>query len=140
MTIISSYKYDVLRRAITELLGTDVSLERINSSKEEVFKFGVNWCAKGVQTPAVARDFGYKLGTAGVLADSLNGLAIKVDWSRYADCQPVGNGITNDTLACAHMLVNLEKYDFMLVGWLEGEYELDYDKGNLRRTTNTIHD
>lgn len=137
MTKISSYKYDILRRALTELLGIDVSIERINSSKEEVFKFGVNWYAKGIQTPAVARDFGFKLGTASAIADSLNGLAIKVDWSKYTDNQPVGNGITNDTLVCAHMLSNLEKYAFMFAEWLEGECELDYDKGSLRRTTTT---
>ena len=131
MVVISSYKYDILKRALQEFVKYDKYIEfSADSHKDKPLEFKINWFAIGAQTPEVTSAFAAVLVAASRCAEYLNSLELKIDWGKAE----IGNGITNDTDVCTHMLLN-NRYEIMIIEWLEGEYEIDYNNGNLRRVT-----
>lgn len=131
VVVISSYKYDILKRALRELTKYDKYIEIIADSRgDKPLEFKVNWFAVGAQTPEVTSVFASALMAASGCAEFLNSLELKIDWGKEEN----GNGITNDTDVCTYILIN-NRHESMLIEWLEGEYELDYNNENLRRKT-----
>ena len=131
MAVISSYKYDILKRALRELTKYDKYIEIIADPRDDKpLEFKVNWSAIGAQTPEVTSVFASALMAASGCAEFLNSLKLKIDWKK----EEAGNGIANDTDVCTHILIN-NKYEIILTEWLEGEYEIYYNNGNLRRVT-----